>query len=1549
MLSSSSSGRSVERERLLALLAYTKESVRLRTVPVADVTHHPFHVLEAQLDGLPGVWLNTKGPGLASGISPNAEVWLRVERLKEQAPPPIADLQLATLTELHNDPSRPPQLKNELSAQTALRLGLLPPEAATAVGYDPLVPVSIRRLAAAPLLESALSQYTKQQWQPWALSETQRRRTINWYSRLYALKQQLEGGLSETALELVWGMGVTVWQTGMSEVRYPLLTRLVELTLNPDDMALEVRPRQLPSRLELDAYVALDVAGLAQLEQGSRPLLENEPYLSPAEPSSYEAVLRLAAAVLDAQGRYLPDDAPNAARLLPRATPQLQVTDTWVLYARPRSNNVLLQDLDALHAQVERPAAELPAAVAALVRNPATYHTHNVLPSFRGLSLVGEPAPGSSVQELYFPLPFNDEQVRIVQLLEHAPGVVVQGPPGTGKTHTIANVICHYLALGRRVLVTSMKDPALAVLRDKLPVTVQPLTISLLTSEREGLKQFEHAVQRIAEEVQRLDPAATNRRVEDLVTQLDACHSQLAYIDRRIGYWGQQNLQALELDGEPVEAREAAREVVAALDVAEWLPDDLQCTPAFRPQFDDTHITALRAARCKVGADLPYRMAQLPELAQLPEIPELLRTHHELCRSLALQAAVASGALPPLSVGSNPLEQVTEALAQITQVQHQLEVTAALPWLAVQWQRLSDAQHGDFYELLEELGQDLRTAVAKRQAFVARPVRLPYQAELDEELLAAVGNLAQGFRPFGLTGWFGKTTQKQRLAEIKILTGAPATSADWEHVEQFLLLLRHLHELVIRWNTLAAELALPPLTTAEPVPALQEALRYYERYEELGAIQAAEASLRETLQRLLPTWPPARAAKLLPATLAAAAELLQQHQLRLHSEAAWTEREQYTQALQGASGPISEALRHFFNTILGQPAITDAELREQWATLAQELRRVHELREWLDTVTVVTERIACSGAPRWATQLREQPATGPTDALLPADWQRRWRLRRLNNHLCALDARAELQQLAADRERTEAKLARAYHEIIEQKTWLQLALNATPEVRSALQAYRNAVVKIGKGTGKSVRYRHDARAAALVANAAIPCWIMPHYRVSESLPAELGAFDLVIIDEASQSNLLALPALLRARKVLIVGDDKQVGPGFSGLTQEKENELMNRFLNTQPSLYRPQLSPSHSIYQLFQVVFSDSQLPLREHFRCVGPIIEYSKREFYEHRLNPLRLPKASERLDPPLVDVLVEDGIRTGDTNPAEARFIVAEIKALVADPLFAGRSIGVISLLADKQAQLIWVELEREIGLEAMLHHQVACGDAHTFQGKERDIIFLSLVVSGKPKALGHKDDERRFNVAASRARDRMYLVRSVDVEDLSPADQLRRKLLAHFVSPYTQDEHQVGSLRTQCESEFEREVYDFLTERGYRVQPQVRVGQYRIDLVVEGENDQRLAVECDGDQYHGPDRWFDDLRRQRVLERAGWRFWRCFASAWVRWRSETEQSLLLHLAELGIRPTTKGSAPSSHVLARRYVAFPDLLQAPPTVSLAAETPPRQLPLTFPPLFEN
>src|SRR4030081_2170338 len=121
-----------------------------------------------------------------------------------------------------------------------------------------------------------------------------------------------------------------------------------------------------------------------------------------------------------------------------------------------------------------------------------------------------------------------------------------------------------------------------------------------------------------------------------------------------------------------------------------------------------------------------------------------------------------------------------------------------------------------------------------------------------------------------------------------------------------------------------------------------------------------------------------------------------------------------------------------------------------------------------------------------------------------------------------------------------------------------------------------------------------------------------------------------------------------------------------------------------------------------------------------------------------------------------------------------------MVADPAFEGRNIGVISLIGNAQANRIYTRLITELGAEVIEKHRIMCGNASTFQGQERDIIFLSMVACpSTSRAQTARLMEQRFNVAMSRARDRMYLVRSVAASMLSAKD-LKAAVIEHFRNP-------------------------------------------------------------------------------------------------------------------------------------------------------------------------
>ena len=348
-----------------------------------------------------------------------------------------------------------------------------------------------------------------------------------------------------------------------------------------------------------------------------------------------------------------------------------------------------------------------------------------------------------------------------------------------------------------------------------------------------------------------------------------------------------------------------------------------------------------------------------------------------------------------------------------------------------------------------------------------------------------------------------------------------------------------------------------------------------------------------------------------------------------------------------------------------------------------------------------------------------------------------------------------------------------------------------------------------------------------------------------------------------------------------------------GISEASVKDLMSRYL------YNIENGNSYdfqtSLYDIACRVFSSKgKLMLKEHFRCVPEIIGFSNELAYHNEMIPLKLPVLSEQFNPAVMAIYVEDGARDEKkTNLNEAKRIVSDIKACIENPIYDGKSMGVISLLGAEQAKLIQKLLLDAVGEKVMVERQIICGDAYSFQGDERDVMFLSLVIAPNMRynALNKKMYTQRFNVAASRAKCQMRLYHSVSISELS-AEDLRYELLAYCQNPKPMYE----LVSHECETLLERDVMKAIEARGYVVKSKVSIGKYQMDLVVEGER-QRLAIECDGDTFYGVEKIEQDLERQGVLERAGWHFIHIRGSIFYRNQELALQPVFEKLKELGI----------------------------------------------------
>lgn len=144
------------------------------------------------------------------------------------------------------------------------------------------------------------------------------------------------------------------------------------------------------------------------------------------------------------------------------------------------------------------------------------------------------------------------------------PGVTVQGPPGTGKSHTIANIISHYVAYGRRVLVVAEKEQALRALANKIPDGIKDLTVAVLGADAESRRELESAIEQNQTRVTAIDKAVADERIRQLTEDLDG-------VSRRIAVTTQSLVATREAEVEQLPGQWLAGDAPTRAEAARWV------------------------------------------------------------------------------------------------------------------------------------------------------------------------------------------------------------------------------------------------------------------------------------------------------------------------------------------------------------------------------------------------------------------------------------------------------------------------------------------------------------------------------------------------------------------------------------------------------------------------------------------------------------------------------------------------------------------------------------------------------------------------------------------------------------------------------------------------------------------------------------------------------------------------------------------------------------------------------------------------------------------
>lgn len=1076
---------------------------------------------------------------------------------------------------------------------------------------------------------------------------------------------------------------------------------------------------------------------------------------------------------------------------------------------------------------------------------------------------------GSQTEPIFFPKEYNDEQLEIVEKAKRNNKVLVQGPPGTGKSHTIANLICHLLANGKKVLITAYTKRALEVLKDKLPPEFQDLAVNLLSGDSSSIQDLQSSVNAINDELSRANLTQYQSQIDEFEIELKKTRESIAETSNSL----------VKIKEKATRKQEINEKYKGTLtEIAENLERDTPLFEWYQDEFSNIENNELLTRLTEfIQLHENYKQIETDEFDfEIPD-PKKLLTSTQLKEYSCLTDKLANGSFPKeasLKISCSDFEQLFQHLNNLQNFYNevdkiQIDFTSAViesflkgrnqEWLQILNQSKAVLEKFEKHDL-RKVDKDIEVSYPQGKSLK--------QLKNDAQILLAYlneGNPLTGFT-FSIKKPFLPREIKERLYFIESVrvNGSPCdTIEEYETVLKDISFQQDFIELSEIWKKEVPKgnLLFKKFSFFQQIQ--NEVLRLSKLIDEANALKSAIESISSLQIKLFDKEDLKTAA--LRAEFSKITESISEHKDLVNQSKAYLNHGNFHAIKKSIIEAYDNIDFHIYSELLNK---LDKLTHGKGHFLNFKHLRSELYSEIPTTIQSVEDDTFSVGEIQSLKQaILFRNAQHQLDKLMDVNYE---------NQLIQ-----NLNELEKKERSLTAKLAakKAWYKVVE-------GLQQNRSLRQHLDAWVMAVKKIGKtGKGKrAMKFRKIAQQEMEHCKDSVPCWIMPLYKVAETIQPEQEMYDYVIIDEASQLGPDAIFLLYISKNIIIVGDDKQTSPEYVGVDSNTMTPHIKRHLNGIP--FSDYYGTEFSFFDHAKF-FCNGVTVLREHFRCMPEIIEFSNRHFYApdgKGLYPLK--QYSENRLEPLVTVFCSNGYTEGVgariINEPEANKIAETISTLVEDERYNGKTIGVITLQGNQQASIIENLLLKKIGEKEFHKRKIVCGNSSSFQGDERDIIFLSLVTAHNHNrsALVKPEDERRFNVAVSRAKEQIFLFHSVQLDDLSNTNDLRYKLLDHFknYNSYqpifnTPIERRVGTQPEPFDSWFEVDVYNDIVSKQLSVIPNYEVakGRYRIDMVMLLPDGTKIAIECDGDKWHGPEKHQDDIMRQKVLERCGWQFFR------------------------------------------------------------------------------
>ena len=1112
-----------------------------------------------------------------------------------------------------------------------------------------------------------------------------------------------------------------------------------------------------------------------------------------------------------------------------------------------------------------------------------------------------------NIPDILFTKETNNEQMEIIKNIYSHKAVVVQGPPGTGKTHTIANLLGHFLAEGKNVLITSQTRKALEVLKEKIPNEIQDLCISMLDDDSSDLG---NSVESISEKIAYLNVENLKNEYEEIERNRNELKEDIKNTKRKIFNIKSQESKPIIYNNESISLKEAGeflKKNEKELDKIPGIVSSGVPCPISNEELDFLKSGYKKSISKEEEKEIELGLNKISDFWSLEEFKEMLEAKREIKSKIELLLKNRKYHISDEILHID--DKITIDLEKFKKYTHIGNIIPDELKIIEDWKKeacIAGMENSGDRKIWLNFIKDIRrlcelTNNTKDKFFKKDIVYKDMDVSTAKKLIISLKNGIE--RPGFFFNHRLRKAKREISDKITINKRILETLYDCDLALEYTNLIELKENTKNSWDLLMAGNTLMDKAISDKnsfkqlysyTDEIEYLLNWYER-EKKSFLYKLENAGFQRLNINRTEGKPAYIDEInqIFDFIPVLKELIAIAKVGIEYRKIDKKRIDYLEKIENVIRKNSPLGNEIKIAIEKEDIEKYSETLKKLEVLAgkEELYKKH--KDLLKNIKAV--------ANLWGNELEKGLFNEKIENIYNA-----WKYKQISQTLKEL-VEKPYESLQEDLLEKSEELNKLTAELVTKKTWYNIVKFIEEKdnlaVSQALRGWKQTIQKIGKGTGKNtVLYKKHAKEKMLLCQKVVPAWIMPLNKVFDTLNPVENKFDIVIVDEASQSDISSLILLYMAKKIIVVGDDKQVSPSDVGVNIDKINMFRRKYIKgnvANDDLYGVRAS----LYSIVSTTFQP--ISLREHFRSVPEIIEYSNKTSYNNQILPLR-DSSSSILKPAIVEYKV-DGKRENKVNKVEAETIVNLIEACLSMEEYKNSSFGIISLLGDEQAELIQNLIVKRISAVDIENHKILCGNPASFQGDERDVIFISLVDSSEEnKTLRLVGDgiegatRKRYNVAVSRAKDQLWIVHSIDKNNLKEGD-LRKELFEYIDSvkentfEKTIDEHRIIS-------EFENEIIKYLLEKNYTVKQQLRVGSYDIDIVAI-YNNKKIIIECDGKNSNcSQEEIIINLAEQEVLERCGWEFIRVRASQYFRNPDKAMKELILQLEDKGIYPNNK-----------------------------------------------